>query len=96
MEIGFAAALVWNGNPHNVANTARACAILGIQSPVLFTEIERRSSWLLANGSPVHVAITVWACAKLGVSSPRLFAEIERHATWLVANGNSNDIGNAA
>jgi hypothetical protein len=39
--------LVKEGNPQNVANAAWACATLGIQSPKLFSEIEKQSSWLM-------------------------------------------------
>jgi hypothetical protein len=54
---------VKEGNRQEIANTAWACATLGIQSPKLFSEIEKQSSWILKEGRPQAVANTAWACA---------------------------------
>ena len=79
-----------------MANTAWACATLGVEAPKLFAEIERRSKWLVKEGNPQDVANTAWACATLGVDAPKLFAEIERQSKWLVKEGNPQDVANTA
>jgi hypothetical protein len=78
-----------------VANTAWACATLGVPSK-LFSEIDRRACWLVEEGNPQSIANTAWACATLGVQSPRLFSEIERRASWLVEEGNPQNVANTA
>jgi len=65
------------GDPQHVANVAWVCAKLGFQSPNLFAEIERQSTWLIKAGTPQNVANTAWACATLAFKAPNLFAEIE-------------------
>jgi hypothetical protein len=44
--------LIKDGNPQEVANTVRACALMGLQSPKIFAEIERQSAWLINEGNP--------------------------------------------
>ena len=86
--------LVRNGNPQSVANSAWACGKLGIQSPLLFAELENSAKWLVEKGEPQAVANCVWACGKLGVKSPSLFAEMENSAKWLAENGGPQSIAN--
>jgi hypothetical protein len=70
--------LINEGNPQDAANTAWACATLGVQSLKLFAEIEKQSAWLIKEGNPQDAANTAWACTTLGVQSPKLFAEIKK------------------
>jgi hypothetical protein len=44
--------LINEGNPQEVANTALACATMGLQSPKLFAKFEKQSSWLVREGRP--------------------------------------------
>jgi hypothetical protein len=60
--------------------TAWACALLGLQLPKLFAEIEKQSAWLVKEGNPQAVANTVCVCATLGLQSPKLCAEIEKNS----------------
>ena len=78
----------------NVANTAWACATLGVEAPKLFAEIERRSKWLVEEGNPQAVANTAWAFATLGYQASELFIELDRHADRLIENANLQDISN--
>jgi hypothetical protein len=70
-----------------VANTAWACATLGLHSPKLFAEIEKHSTWLVKEGNPQEVANTAWACTTLGLHSPKLFAKIDKQSDWSFIKG---------
>jgi hypothetical protein len=94
--IELAAGTVVEGNARDISNVAWACATLGVQLPRLFSEIERRASWLVDDGNPQDSANTAWACATLGVQLPRLFSEIERRASWLVEEGKPQEVANTA
>ena len=87
---------VEDGNPHDIANVAWACATLGFDAPNLFAEIEHRSKWLVEEGKPQAVANTALACATLGFEAPKFFAEIDHRSKWLVDEGNPQEVANTA
>jgi hypothetical protein len=69
---------------------------LGVQSPKLFSEIDRQASWLVEERTPQAVANTAWSCATLGFQSPKLFSEIDRRASWLVEEGKPQEVASTA
>jgi hypothetical protein len=84
--------IIRKGEPQHVANTAWACAKLGVECPALFKAINDNASYLVEQGSPQAVANTARACAKLGVECPALFKAINDNASYLVEEGNPQDV----
>jgi len=72
------------GNPHDLANAAWACAKLNYSAPTLFSAIDRKSNRLFSEGMPQSVSNIAWAHATLGLDAPNVFAAIERNSKWIV------------
>jgi len=79
--------LAREGTPQAIANTAWACAKLGVESPKLFLQVEKHAERLVREGNPQEIANTVWACATLGVDAPILITFMEANMEKLLKNG---------
>ena len=88
--------LVENGTAQAIANTAWACATLGVKCPTLFKAIDNHALHVVESGTSQATANTAWACATLGVECPTLFKAIDKNALRLVENGTAQAIANTA
>jgi hypothetical protein len=83
--------LVKEGILHHAANSAWACATLGVELPVLFAQLNKNAKWLLEEGIPQHVGNSVWACA----TSHWHCLLSSKNAKWLLNEGKPQNVTNA-
>jgi hypothetical protein len=80
--------------PQPLANTAWACAKLGIDAPRLLAAIDKRGDWIVGNGETQHISNIAWACGMLQYRAPTFFAAINKRAEWFVRNARPHELTN--
>jgi hypothetical protein len=81
-DVNIMELIIGKGNPHDISNTAWACATLGVDCPALSRAVNNKASYLVEQGNSQEIPNSAWAFAQVGYRSTNFFVAPSWMLLW--------------